>query len=248
MTIPVGIQLYSLRDDSQDDFYQVLKNVAAIGYEGVEFAGYFGYSSKELKKVLCDLGLKAVGSHIGYDQLDKTLDEVIQYNLEIGSKYIVCPGAPGDKVADEKGWKWFAEFMNEVGEKCLSNGLQLCYHNHDWELKKIGYRFALDIFYSSVDFKYVKAELDLGWVLYAGVDPVQYLNKFNDNCPLVHIKDFGEDKKQTEVGTGILDLDAVCKGAVENNVKWLLIETEEYNMAPVDSVKVGFNNLLKYRK
>ena len=236
MSIPIGLQLYSLREDAAKDFVGVLKSVAAMGYEGVEFAGYGGLKPRELKTILSDLGLEVAGSHVGFPQLSEQLDEVLNFNKEIGNKYLVCPAAPRDLLAqggaDE--WKAFAHTMSAIGTKVKEHGLQLAYHNHSWEFKTIDGQYALDIFFANADPSGVVAEIDLGWTFHAGVDPVAYLEKYKGRCPLVHIKDFKKDGPQTEVGTGDVDLDGITDIAPEVGVKWYIIETEEYNMAPVD--------------
>lgn len=243
MTKPIALQLWSVRDDAQKDFVGVLKAVADMGYEGVEFAGYGGLSSKELRRILDDLGLKVAGSHVSFGDLHNDLERVIDYNLEIGNGFVVCPAAPGDIVGDADGWRRFADLMSEIGSKCLSSGLTLCYHNHAWEFETFEGQYGLDIFFDTVDPELVRAQLDLGWVLYAKVDPVDYLAKYASRCPLVHIKDFDEEGRQTEVGRGLLDLEAVVAMCDKAGVEWLIIETEEYNMAPLDSVRVGLENL-----
>ncbi|HHY98957.1 MAG TPA: TIM barrel protein [Firmicutes bacterium] len=243
MGIPIGLQLYSLREDAKKDFVGVLKAVASMGYEGVEFAGYWGLSSQELKKILNDLGLRAVGSHIGFAELQNNLPSVLDFLCDLGAKFVVCPGAPRELVKDAEGWRNFARSMSDIGEKCKERGLRLGYHNHAWEITPVDGKYALDLFFEEACPESVEAQLDLGWLLYAGVDPVAYMKKYSGRCPLVHVKDFTKEKKQTEVGTGALDLDAVVATAPEAGVEWYLIETEEYNMPPVESVKVGLWNL-----
>lgn len=245
MSIPVGLQLYSLREDTAKDFVGVVKAVAAMGYEGVEFAGYGGLTANRLKTLLSDVGLKAAGSHVGFEQLDKELNQVLDFNLALGNHYIVCPAAPWELMAEGKAddWKAFAQKMSEIGAQVKDQGLQLAYHNHAWEFKTLNGKYALDIFFTNVDPDNVVAELDLGWIFHAGVDPVDYLQKYKGRCPLVHVKDFKQDGPQTEVGTGDVDLAGVVAAAPKVGVEWYIIETEEYNMAPADSVRVGLDNL-----
>jgi sugar phosphate isomerase/epimerase len=245
LSIPIGLQLYSLREDSAKDFVGVLKTVAAMGYAGVEFAGYGGLTASRLKTLLTDLGLTVAGSHVGFEQLDKELNQVLDFNLEIGNHYIVCPAAPRELLAQGKAddWKGFAQEISEIGARIKEQGLQLAYHNHAWEFKTYDGKYLLDIFFANTDPDSVVAELDLGWVFHAGVDPVDYLQKYKGRCPLVHIKDFKQDGPQTEVGTGDVDLASIVRAAPKVGVKWYIIETEEYNMAPSDSVRVGLENL-----
>jgi sugar phosphate isomerase/epimerase len=245
LSIPIGLQLYSLREDAAKDFVGVLKAVASMGYEGVEFAGYGGLTANRLNTLLSDLGLKVAGSHVGFEQLDTELNRVLDFNLEIGNDYIVCPAAPRELMAQGEAddWKAFAQKMSEIGAQVKDQGLQLAYHNHAWEFKTFDGKYALDIFFANADPNYVVAELDLGWTFHAGVDPVDYLQKYKGRCPLVHVKDFKQDGPQTEVGTGDVDLASIVAAAPKVGVKWYIIETEEYNMAPTDSVRVGLENL-----
>lgn len=243
--IPIALQAYSLRDDAAKDFSRTLRAIREIGYDAVEFAGYYGMSSSELRSLLDDLGLQAVGSHVGYDQLRDDLDRVIDYNLEIGAKYLMCPGY---RAEDRIGWVEFAGFLCSVADKCRSAGLVVGYHNHAHELSKLDGQYILDIIFGAVEGQKVVSEMDLGWVLHAGVDPLQYLRKYAGRCPLVHVKDFDADNAQTEVGTGMLDLEGVVRTCHEVGVEWMIIETEEYRMKPIDSVRVGYENLGKAAK
>ena len=133
----VGIQLYTLRDLMKDDFKGTIKKVADIGYDAVEFAGYGGLSAKEMALLLNDLGLKVAGTHEGFGNLEKDIDAIIDYQSEIGNKFIVCPSMPGEwreKGAD--GFREFGERLSKIGEKTSAAGIQLCYHNHSFEFKK----------------------------------------------------------------------------------------------------------------
>lgn len=241
-TIPIALQAYSLRDDAEADFAGTLRRIKEIGYEAVEFAGYHGMSSRELRRLLDELGLKAVSSHVGYQELSESLDRQIEYSVEIGAKYLMCPGY---RAEDRDGWLRFADFLSAAGEKCRAAGLVIGYHNHSREFEKIDGDYMLDILFEAVRSDAVVAQLDLGWVVYAGVDPVAYLRKYAGRCPLVHIKDFDENKVQTEVGTGVLDLPGVVAACREAGVEWMIIETEQYKMEPIDSVRVGLENLKK---
>lgn len=239
-SIPIALQAYSLRDDASVDFPGTLKAIREIGYEAVEFAGYYGMGSRELRGLLDDLGLRAVSSHVGYKELSDDLDRQIDYCLEIGAKHLVCPGY---RAEDRDGWLEFADFLTAAAEQCEDAGITIGYHNHSHELGKIDGEYILDMVFGAVRSDKVTAQLDLGWVLYAGVDPIACLRKYANRCPLIHVKDFDSNKAQTEVGTGVLDLHGVVHACREAGVEWLIIETEEYNMRPIDSVRVGFENL-----
>ena len=186
MSIPVAVQLYTLRDEMARDFTGTLAKLAETGYKGVEFAGYGGLTADLMKNHLDRLGLKAVGSHVGIDLLKNQLDEQIEYNLEIGNNYIVCPWAKFDSRAE---WVEFAGFLNRVGEKCREKGICLCYHNHAQELELYNGEYALDILFKETDPEFLKAEIDTYWIQYAGIDPIEYMKKYAGRTPLVHQKD-----------------------------------------------------------
>ncbi len=239
--LSVALQLWSLREDTQKDFLGVLEKVAQQGYAGVEFAGYGGLSASQLKSVLANLGLKAVSSHVGYGQLKQQLKETIDYALELGLPRLVCPGAPRDQLKTYEDWQGFGAFLTEVAEECAKHGLAFGYHNHAWEFEKVNDEYILDIIFAAASSQ-VEAQLDLGWVFRGGEDPVKYLRKYAGRCPTVHVKDFKEGR-QVEVGHGDLDLAGVIAAAREVGVEWLIVETEEYTMAPIDSVAVGLKNI-----
>ncbi|NLK07399.1 MAG: sugar phosphate isomerase/epimerase [Firmicutes bacterium] len=245
MSIPVGLQLYSLREDAAENFVDVLKAVSEMGYDGVEFAGYWDLSAKELTTLLGDLNLKVAGSHVGFPMLDTKLNEVIEFNLELGNKYVVCPSPTRELYmgGTAEQWKAFGERLCSIGEELNKHGLRLAYHNHSREFDSVDGKYPLDILFDAAKPENLLAEIDLGWTFHAGVDPIAYFKKYKGRCPLVHIKDFHQGGDQTEVGTGDIDLKGITEAAPDVGVEWYIIETERYNMAPRDSVRVGLENL-----
>ena len=242
MDLMVAVQLYTLRDETSRDFAGTLEKVAEIGYKGVEFAGYGDMNSGKMKTLLDRLGLKAAGSHVGIDLLDKELDAVIDYSLEIGNTYIVCPWA---EYASKDDYLKSAYAFNKIGEKCKKSGLQFCYHNHAHEFTAFDGEYGLDIIFNNTDPDLVKLELDTYWVQYAGLDPVGYMQKYKNRLPLIHQKDMsaGEDKGFTEVGNGIMDIAAIAKAGKELGSQWFIIEQDICTKLPLESVKISFENL-----
>ena len=145
MSLPVALQLYTVRDETEKDFIGTLEKVAEMGYKGVEFAGFGDIPASRMKATLDRLGLKAVGSHTGPDLLKEKLDEVIKYNLEIGNKYIICPWAPFETKDD---YVNAACLFNKIGARCKDSGLQFAYHNHDFEFKVFDGEYGLEILYN----------------------------------------------------------------------------------------------------
>lgn len=241
--LPIALQLYSLRDMAQKSFLKTLELTADLGYEGVEFAGYFALTSSELRDHLERLGLVPVSSHVSFERLTEHLEEEIRYNLDLGNYSLVCPAPPRGFQGSVEAWRKLGKDLTEVGKKLSDHGLRLGYHNHSFEFEKLQGVAALDIFYEAADPRYVFAQLDLGWTLHGGEDPVQYLKTLEGRCPLVHVKDFGPEQQQTDVGCGMLDLSGVLRVAEEVGVEWLIIETEVYAISPSHSVEVGLTNL-----
>jgi sugar phosphate isomerase/epimerase len=227
----VGIQLYTIRDETAKDFVGALKRVAAEGYQGVEFAGYGGLPANEMKALLDELGLQAIGSHVGIGRLTSALDEEIEYNLAIGSRYIVCPALGKEHRQDEAAWRNTFRLLEQIGDTCRERGIAFGYHNHRFEFEdQVGGEPALDALFGSVSADAVKVELDACWVHFAGYDPVAYIGKYAGRLPIVHFKD--AKKKEdgqpitVELGQGEVDLHAIAKAADQAGTEWLVYEQD----------------------
>ncbi|MBU3159180.1 sugar phosphate isomerase/epimerase [Clostridium frigoris] len=245
MSLPIALQLYSIKDETEKNFSLALKKVSQIGYKGVEFAGYGGLSSSKIKALLEELDLKVCGSHVSLDELTNNIDKVIEYSLEIGNPYIICPYATYKNKED---YEKMAETLNILAIKCSEKGIFLGYHNHGHEFQKFNGEYGLDIIYKETNAKLVKAEIDTYWVKYAGLDPVEYIKKHSGRCDLIHIKDMeivNGEKRSTEVGNGIIDIKSIIMESEEQGAKWLIVEQEFFNKPTFESVEIGFKNLKK---
>ncbi len=244
MSIPISVQLYTLREETEKDFLGTLEKVAQIGYKGVEFAGYGDIKSSKMKDKLDKFGLKASGSHVSMDILKNSLEESIEYNLEVGNKYIICPFAKGETRQD---YLDLALFLNKTGEKCKKNGIDFGYHNHNHEFNTFDDKYALDIIFENTDSDFVKMELDTYWVQFAGIDPIVYMKKYSGRCPLVHQKDMekGEGRGFTEVGEGIMDIKGIYNAALEVGAEWFIVEQDKCIRPSLESIKISFENLKK---
>lgn len=241
----IGLQLYSVKELTQKDFLGTLKKVAEIGYNGVEFAGYFDTPAKELKKSLFDLGLRSAGSHIGIAMLKDNLDQVIEYSLEINDPYIICPALPQDMRDSMDAYKKTAELLNKIGRKCNENNIKFGYHNHDFEFEKFEGQYGLDILFENTQPEFLFMELDTFWVEYCGLRSVDVINKYKERCSVLHIKDMKSlnEKINTEIGNGIMDFKGITALGKKYNVEWYTIEQEEFEKPYLQSVKEGFDYL-----
>jgi sugar phosphate isomerase/epimerase len=243
--IPIAVQMYTLREEAEQDFAGTLKKVAELGFDGVEFAGFGGLTATEVKELLDDLGLKAASSHVPLEVLENNLDKVIEDQKIIGSSYVVVPFIMPDKRSEED-YKALISFLNLAGDACRREGITLCYHNHDFELERLeDGRKVLEAIFDDTNPSYVKTELDIYWLTKAGEKPVEWLNRYKDRSPLVHLKDMTTDGEQffAELGTGGVDIEAVLKLGEEIDVKWWIVEQDMSRRSPLESVEMSINYL-----
>jgi sugar phosphate isomerase/epimerase len=243
--IPVALQMYTLRDASEKDFTGTLKRVADIGFDGVEFAGYGGLDAKELRDVIDSLGLRAASSHIPLADLRNNLERSIEQQLILGSKYIVCPYLE-ENEREEQDYIKLIELLNRAGEQCAGHGISLCYHNHDFELKKLSDgRTALETILEETNPAWVHAEFDIYWLTYAGEEPADWIKRYNNRTPLVHLKDMTTDSERffAELGTGGVQLSTVLDIGDAANVNWWVVEQDVCRRDPFESVAISLDYL-----
>jgi len=235
----IGLQLYSIKELLQNDFFGTIEKVAKIGYDGVEFAGFFNTSAKELKKVLDSNNIVTCGSHTGIDLLINDLDNVIQYNLEIENPYIICPGLPKDMTSSAEAWKKTAELFNNIGAKCKENDIQFGYHNHAHEFNMFEGQYAYDILAENTISNLVCLEIDTFWVEYAGLKSVDFMNKYSNRLPLLHIKEMKSlsEKKNTEIGKGIMDFKEIVNLGKKYGTEWYIVEQEYFEIPQLQSIE-----------
>jgi len=245
--IPIGLQLYSVRNEAQKDLAGVIAQVAEMGYEGVEFAGYYGWSAEKIRKLLDQHNLKCCGTHAGMNTvLGDELPKTIEFNKVIGNKYLIVPGIGGNMRPDSKnGWVLFAKLMSEVAARAGEHGMRAGYHNHDWEFKPLdGGDIPWEVFAANSS-KDVVLQVDIGHVLRAGADPATSMKKFPGRLTTVHIKDFSKTNRNPLVGEGDIDWPAmfrICEG--QGGTEWYIIEDEALE-APLQRVRQDIQNLRK---
>lgn len=243
MNIDFSIQLYSVRDRTEQDFVGTLKQLADMGYKGVEFAGFGDLSAKDMRGFLDSLGLKAISSHIGYEELQgDNLKRQIEYHNTIGAEYMVCPWYKTDSMEDVK---VLSELLNTAGQACKSAGITLGYHNHGHEFNKHDEIYYLDHITDNTQSDLVKLELDVYWAEHAGVDCFDYLKKHSDRIELLHLKQIGPDKKNVDLPDGSIDMKRLIEQGIKFGVKQFIVEQEEYKHSSMESARVNIEYLLK---
>ena len=237
----MNIQMWSVKDYAEKDYFGTLEKLAKMGYSGIEFAGYYGISKEDMKKKLTELDLMAISAHVGVDALKNNLDGEIEYLNYVGAKYIICPAA---EVKTVEGAKEIAPFFNEVGKKAKEAGLIFGYHNHDFELKLDNGQYPLDVLFENTDSEFVIMQPDLYWVAYAGLDPIKYLEKNKARCPIIHLKQIKDmdSKENVNAGSGIINFKKVMEMTAGADYVY---EQEHYNGTSMEEAERSINYFLK---
>ncbi len=252
MKLPIAIQLYSVRDDMEKDFEGTVKKIKELGYEGVEFAGLFGKSGSEVKKLCDELELVPVSAHVPYYDMLENPEEVLKDYQDLGCKYVVVPYLTEECRPGTDGWASTVEGIRKIGEAAKKMGIQLLYHNHDFEFLKIDGKYALDILYDTVPADLLKTEIDTCWVNVGGEEPAAYVEKYTGRAPIVHLKDFSgskgngplykligieEETAETEstfefrpVGSGVQDWKKIIASAEKAGAEWVIVEQDDPSM------------------
>ena len=250
----VGIQLYTLREVLPKDVKGVIKKVAEAGYKQVETygytaeTGYWGLDAKTFKALLDENGLKAPSGHFGLDSYMKSgnLDEIkplIAGAVALNMEYFTCPWLDPTLRTKLDDYKLIAERLNNAAKLCKESGLEMAYHNHDFEFLKYGDSTGYDVLLSETDKSMVQFEMDLYWVVRSGNDPVAMFEEHPGRFVMWHVKDMDkvDNTINTEVGNGTIDFKEIHKHAAKAGLKHLIVEQENFAIDPFDSIKKSFD-------
>jgi sugar phosphate isomerase/epimerase len=262
--IPLGIQLWTVKAEAEKDLEGTLRKLHALGFRDIEFAGYYGKSAAELGALLKTIGLNPVSTHADADSISAKPDQIIADAKTLGLKYIICSSPMSDAAKakldwgkkmdalDLGDWKLNAQLFNKFGKAVKAAGMQFGYHNHHVEFKKFGDVTGFDTLFASSDPDLVKMELDVGWAVAAGADPVAILNKYKGRVVALHIKDIGKLNADPHlattvaVGEGTIDWKKVVGTAHANGVKSFFYEQEAPFVRPImESAKISADYLSK---
>jgi sugar phosphate isomerase/epimerase len=230
--IPIAVQMYSVRADCQKDFDAALEQVAAMGFEGVEFAGYYTYVTRapELRQRLDGLKLRAAGTHIGLETLQgDALKSTIDFHQAIGCRFLVVPGNAAFTDPDKS--KALADTFNQLAETLKPLGMACGYHNHVAEFKTDGDRTYWDLFAERTT-RDVILQQDCGWTAAAGFDPVTYVRRYPGRTKTVHFKPFARPAdvgRKAILGQDSVDWPAVYAACASvGGTEWIVVEQELY--------------------
>ncbi len=270
----LGLQLYTVRDPLQSDVRATLAEIAAIGYREVELFGLggedqgdkplFGLTAKEFAAALEDLGLRAPMAHIWGGAMN--IAEIADLVGQVGVRHLVVPMAP-EFVSIENGQfrmlgvtgrsqlDAIAERLNQQGELAKASGMGFGYHNHQMEFADLGDENAFDYLFAQADSELVKIELDIGWALFAGIDPVEVLNRYAGRVIAVHLKDHAPppvgngdsdpasiQSQLVEPGTGPTDFAPILAALDETGVAHRFVEVD-VSPDPIQAITRGYGYL-----
>jgi sugar phosphate isomerase/epimerase len=242
--IPIGLELYSLRDQCKTDLPGMLAAVSKIGYKGVEFAGYHNRSAKELRQMLDDNGLVACGTHTPYESvLEDKLKATIEFNHTIGNKFLIVPWMEGKS---KQAWEDHARLFNQLADKVKPEGMFVGYHAHAHDFEKFDGISAWDIFFGQTKPEVIM-QLDTSNCCDGGANPVEVLKRYPGRARSIHVKSngagpeavIGEDKINWK------EVFAWCEGPGKTD--WYVVEHES-SKDPLDAVKRSFEALHKFGK
>lgn len=240
----IGVQLYTLRNELARDASATIRKVAEIGYTEVENFGYanrqfFGMGANRYAALLKDLGLTAPSGHYLLPQLKSGWEQAVEDAAVIGQKFMVLAFLLPQERTSLDDYKIVAENLNKCGEYCKKAGIQLCYHNHDFEFEKQGDVFPFDLLMKETDKHLVKAELDLYWAVKAGQRPIDLFRKYPKRVSLWHVKDMDatENKAFTEVGNGTIDFSEIFKKHRLSGMEHFFVEQDVCAGSPWISIE-----------
>lgn len=251
----IGLQLYTVREAMQADPVGTLARVAKIGYNSMEGATYtgtemfYGMKAKEFKQLLDKNGLIMPSSHyrLGLEKMNGQdvqgtilhgWEKAVDNAAQVGIKYMVCAYLSPAERGDLDHYSWIAGELTKAAETCKSAGIQLCYHNHDFEFQSINNSTPYDILLST-DRELVKMELDIYWVKKAGKDPIALFNQHPGRFPLWHVKDMDKtpEQKFAEVGSGSIDFKSIFTHAGKAGLEYYFVEQDQTPGDPFISIE-----------
>jgi sugar phosphate isomerase/epimerase len=247
MSIPIGLQLYAVRAECAKDFPGTLSALAEMGYAGVEFAGYYGRTATLLRRMLDERGLKCGGTHTRLDLLlGDEFERTLEFNLALGSPYVVVPSLPEANRQSRATWLDSARVLNELAARMRPRGLRLGYHNHRYEFEAVDGALPWDLIFGAADPSLVM-QLDMGHALEAGSDPLAVLQRYPGRAATVHLAEHSASDPLALLGEGDVPWRAVlaaCSGV--GGTQWYIVEQERYRYPQLECARRCLVNLREY--
>lgn len=223
----IGVQLYTVRDRMAEDVPGTLEQIAGIGYDEVEFAGYFDHSPAEIRSMLDANGLVSPSSHVSLADIRNTPDQLLESARTIGNRYVVLAWLSPEDRGTLDAYRQHIELVAGFAEQCDQAGLQFCWHNHDFEFIELEGQVPMDMILGQTDPELVQVELDFYWTAVAGVDPLSYFERHPGRFPLCHVKDMAADGSIADVGDGTIDFARLFAASELAGLKHYFVERDD---------------------
>lgn len=246
--LPVGLQLYSVRAECAKDLPGTIEKVAEIGYDGVEFAGYYDHSAPDIRKMLDDNGLVCCGTHTAMDTLaDENLEATIEFNQILGNRYLIVPWLKPSDTDPLEQWHRYADRFNVLADKVKPHQMVVGYHCHAHDFHAIEGQVPWDVLFGNTG-PGVVMQIDTCNAMSGGADPVAYLKKYPGRSHTVHIKEWSDTKKDALLGEGDVNWDQVFEVCeTTGGTQWYIIEEEKDAYAPLTAVDLCLQYYRKLR-
>ena len=263
--LPVGIQVYGLRDlleNTPENFKSVMQEVKDLGYDGVELAGLYGLDPAYIRDILAEIGLTPISAHVPLVDMMADMDKVIADYTIIGTDYLVVPYLPEEYRHNTPGYPVVIEAMKEIGAKAKAAGFKLLYHNHNFEFVTLpDGTLGFDDIYTQIPADLLMVEPDVCWIEVGGQSAVKYIKKYGPRCEIVHLKDYimegnpknlfkliGIETEEVENDDGLFEFrpvgfgkqlwEPILDAAVEAGSKWVVVEQDEhYDLTPMEAAR-----------
>jgi sugar phosphate isomerase/epimerase len=243
---PIGLQLYTVRSEMANGVEATLERVAAIGYEEVEFAGYFGHSPTEIRDMLARTGLRSPSTHVEPDFEPDAWARILDDANEVGHRYVVVASIPPAMRSDLGAWRRTAAAMTSAGERARAAGLSYAYHNHAFEFEQMEGRVPFDVFCEESDEFFVSIELDLFWVIHSGSDPIDFFESWPGRVPMVHVKDRTAGGDMVDVGAGIIDWAGIFENSGHAGIQHFFVEHDTPD-GPFRSIEASYGYMKRLK-
>ena len=241
----IGLQLYSLRTEMAEDFEGTLGRLADLGFKEMEFAGYFHKSPAEVRRILDGFGMTSPAAHIQLSAIRENLEHEIETAATIGQKYIVVPSIPANERSIDD-YQRHADLLNRAGEACKTVGIQMGYHNHNFEFEQQAGKTGYDTLLNSTEPVLVTMEMDLFWIVDAGEDPIPYFEKHPGRFAMLHVKDRAGDGSMVDVGRGEINFAELFSYADVAGFEHYFIEHDNPDDG-INSIAYSYNSLSRIR-
>ena len=224
----IGLQLYTVRrrmeQPSATGVEHTLERVARIGYQEVQFAGYFGRTPRQIRAALDAAGLTSPSAHVPLELLREGWAEALEAAHVMGHRYLLVAWTPVEERQTLDGWRRIAHLFNRAADQARAAGILFAYHNHDFEFARLEGQIPFDVLLAEADADLVKIEMDLFWIIKGGGDPVAYFTRYPGRFHSVHVKDMDGQGRMVDVGQGTIDFAATFARQDQAGIRHFFVE------------------------